>query len=42
LQLNLIENDGNGYYHLTLPPQALRFDLPRSVEHSDWDIRTLA
>jgi len=39
---NLIENDGNGHYRLTLPPQALRFDLPRLAEHADWDIRTLA
>ncbi|HUU44671.1 MAG TPA: helicase-related protein, partial [Acidobacteriota bacterium] len=38
----LIENDGNGRYRLTLPPQAIRFDLPRLLEHPDWDIRARA
>jgi len=38
----LIENDGGGHYRLTLPPQAIRFDLPRLLEHSDWDIRSRA
>ena len=39
---SLIENDGNGHYRLTLPPQAIRFDLNRLLEHSDWDIRSRA
>ncbi len=38
----LIENDGNGRYRLALPPQAIRFDLPRLLEHPDWDIRSRA
>ena len=39
---NLIENDGNGHYRLTLPPQAIRFDLSRLLEHPDWEIRSRA
>ena len=39
---NLIENDGNGHYRLTLPPQAIRFDLARLLEHNDWEIRSRA
>ena len=39
---DLIENDGNGHYRLTLPPQAIRFDLSHLLEHPDWDIRSLA
>jgi hypothetical protein len=39
---NLIENDGNGHYRLTLPSQAIRFDLDRLMEHPDWDIRSRA
>ena len=38
----LIENDGNGHYRLTLPPQAIRFDLERLIGHSDWEIRSRA
>jgi hypothetical protein len=38
----LIENDGSGRYRLTLPPQAIRFDLPRLATHPDWDIRSRA
>jgi hypothetical protein len=38
----LIENDGRGHYRLTLPPQAIRFDLPRLATHPDWDIRSRA
>ncbi|MEW5702757.1 MAG: DEAD/DEAH box helicase [Candidatus Zixiibacteriota bacterium] len=38
----LIENDGGGHYRLTLPPQAIRFDLPRLLAHDDWDIRSRA
>ena len=39
---NLIENDGNGHYRLTLPSQAIRFDLSRLLEHPDWEIRSRA
>ena len=39
---SLIENDGSGRYRLTLPPQAIRFDLPRLATHPDWDIRSRA
>jgi hypothetical protein len=39
---SLIENDGNGHYRLTLPAQAIRFDLNRLLEHPDWDIRSRA
>ena len=39
---SLIENDGNGHYRLTLPAQAIRLDLNRLLEHSDWDIRSRA
>ena len=39
---SLIENDGNGHYRLTLPAQAIRFDLSRLLEHPDWDIRSRA
>ncbi|MBI3871950.1 MAG: DEAD/DEAH box helicase [candidate division Zixibacteria bacterium] len=38
----LIENDGDGRYRLTLPSQAIRFDLSRLREHADWDIRSRA
>jgi len=38
----LIENDGNGHYRLALPPQAIRVDLSRLLEHPDWDIRARA
>jgi helicase len=39
---NLIENDGNGRYRLTLPSQAIRFELSRLLEHNDWEIRSRA
>ena len=39
---NLIENDGNGRYRLTMPPQAIQFDLVRLLEHNDWEIRSRA
>ncbi len=39
---NLIENDGNGRYRLTLPTQAIRFELSRLLEHNDWEIRSRA
>ncbi|MBD3297824.1 MAG: DEAD/DEAH box helicase, partial [candidate division Zixibacteria bacterium] len=39
---SLIENDGNGRYRLTLPSQAIRFELSRLLEHNDWEIRSRA
>ena len=38
----LIENDGSGRYRLSLPAQAIRFDMPRLLAHPDWDIRSRA